>query len=172
MEKKKCFKCGQVKSLNDYYAHPMMGDGHLNKCKECTKKDSTKRRNNNLEECREYDRKRGDLPHRVKARKDYDRKKREENPEEYKRRKYKYTKKYREKNPKKRNANSRLNYHVANGDIKKEKCKVCGDPKVEAHHPDYDYPLSVTWLCDKHHKEEHKKMKQNKREVEVKYKRR
>jgi hypothetical protein len=40
MESKVCFKCGIEKPLSDYYVHPRMGDGHLGKCKECTKKDS------------------------------------------------------------------------------------------------------------------------------------
>ena len=41
---KKCFKCGIEKPLEDFYPHKQMGDGHLNKCKECTRNDSELRR--------------------------------------------------------------------------------------------------------------------------------
>jgi len=32
---KKCIKCGRLISLNDFYKHSGMRDGHLNKCKKC-----------------------------------------------------------------------------------------------------------------------------------------
>lgn len=38
-----CFKCGSEKELSEYYKHKAMADGHLNKCKQCTKKDTQKR---------------------------------------------------------------------------------------------------------------------------------
>lgn len=39
---KVCFKCNRLLPLTDYYVHKQMGDGHLNKCKSCTKSDVKK----------------------------------------------------------------------------------------------------------------------------------
>lgn len=39
LKKKKCFKCNLVLPMIEFYKHNKMSDGHLNKCKVCTKND-------------------------------------------------------------------------------------------------------------------------------------
>lgn len=135
---KTCFKCGMTKPLSEFYKHKPMADGHLNKCKSCTKADVLAHRDDNLEKIREYDRARAKLPHR--------RKKVTEN-----------TKRYRQENPKRYKCNMAVSNALKNGKLERLPCWVCGSEKVEAHHPNYDEPLSVVWLCAVHHKEIHLK---------------
>lgn len=37
---KQCFKCKNILPLNEFYKYKKMSDGHLNKCKMCSKNDS------------------------------------------------------------------------------------------------------------------------------------
>lgn len=37
---KKCIKCDESKPLTDFYKHSLMADGHINKCKACSKSES------------------------------------------------------------------------------------------------------------------------------------
>ena len=61
MTEKTCFKCGEKKHIDCFYIHKAMKDGHLNKCKECTKKDTRLSYDikSSNEEYREKERERG-----------------------------------------------------------------------------------------------------------------
>jgi len=43
------------------------------------------------------------------------------------------------------------------GIIQKQPCQVCGEERVDAHHPDYSRPAHVEWLCRRHHRAVHAK---------------
>jgi hypothetical protein len=68
---KPCFKCQKVQPITEFYVHPAMGDGRLNKCKTCARADVIANRLANEDYYRAYDRKRGyrpGAPEKVKAR--------------------------------------------------------------------------------------------------------
>lgn len=65
MTSKQCFKCLCEKPLSEFYKHPRMADGHLNKCKDCTKQDiHAHRHGQGREKVLAYDRERA-LPQRT-----------------------------------------------------------------------------------------------------------
>lgn len=161
---KQCFKCGVSKPLIDFYKHPSTADGRLNKCKECTKKDTIKNREDNIEYYKAYDRKRAALPHRVELRKEI-----AENwksDPKLKKRNAELKKQWQEKNAIKRAAHVITGNAIRDGRLLKKPCKVCGELKVDAHHDDYTKPLKVKWLCKKHHAEHHKKLREKERKNE------
>jgi hypothetical protein len=121
--------------LSEFYKHAQMGDGHLNKCKECTKADVAKHRQENLERVRAYDKMRASQPHRIASRS-------------------RIVAEYTERFPKRKKANTAVGNAIRDGRLKKQPCWVCGE-KAVAHHADYDRPLDVVWLCQGHHKQAH-----------------
>lgn len=132
---KKCFKCGIEKELTEFYKHPAMADGTVNKCKECNKKDVTKNRNLKSDYYIAYDRERGG------GRVDYA-----------------YTKEYRERYPNKYRAHSLVASAIKKGSlVRPDTCPLCGDTyAIIAHHCDYSKPLEVDWMCEFCHKAWHK----------------
>lgn len=64
---------------------------------------------------------------------------------------------WRQQNPKSYLAHLSVKNAVNLGVIVRLPCEVCGDEKSEAHHPDYDRPYDVQWLCRRHHKRLHSK---------------
>ncbi len=158
---KTCFKCDKEKPFSEFYKHKMMGDGYLNKCKECTKKDSRKHRDDNLEKVKEYDRNRPNAAERSKrfgaAHKD-----RMKNPD-YKKNFRKKRKEWDEGYVVQKGANTIAGHAIRDGRLTKEPCEVCGELKVDAHHDDYEKPMDVRWLCRTHHAEHHKKLREKER---------
>src|SRR5574344_1087726 len=96
----------------------MMRDGHLNKCKECTKNDASEHRHNNIEKIREYDRNRPNAKERAKNNKIKRHENMNKNPEAYKIKKREALRKYREKNKEKYHAHCILYKAVVTGKIK------------------------------------------------------
>jgi len=157
---KKCFKCGCIKPLLEFYKHGQMADGYLNKCKECTKNDSNKHREDNIEKIRAYDRNRPNHIERIKQNKE-----RLENDPIAKQTNNKRIKEWGKQNRNKRNANQKLARAVLRGIvIRKYSCEKCeSDLIVEAHHEDYNKPLEVIWLCSKCHHKRHTQIREQQR---------
>lgn len=146
---KTCFKCNTEKPLEDFYRHPQMKDGRVNKCKECNKADVAKNYRKTFPAKQAYERERAKLPHRKRLVKEY---RQTEAGKEATRR---ANSKYEKQNPIKRAAHIITGNAIRDGKLMREPCEVCGAEKSEAHHDDYNYPMSVRWLCRKHHVAHH-----------------
>lgn len=127
---KTCFKCHRELPLTDFYKHPMMGDGHLGKCKDCTRDDVTENRIKNIGRIRQYDRQRAQLPHRRASIN-------------------RVAQEWIARFPARHRAHNKLNNAVRDRRIAKpdrcQRCQAMG--RIEAHHADYSKPFDVEWVC-------------------------
>lgn len=145
-----CKKCEITKPISDFYKHPNGLCGHDTKCKECAKLLIKAARNKNIDHYLAFDRARANRPDRVAMRKAYMQTDAGKNSHK------KANKKYSENNPKRKAACMAVSNAIRSGLLKPLPCFVCGSTEqIEGHHPDYDSPLSVVWLCMPHHKEIH-----------------
>ena len=135
---KQCFKCGRVLDIEEFYQHKQMKDGHLNKCKDCTKKDVHERSRKCFNKIAEYEKARSQTEKRKQLRQ-------------------LYQKKYRQEHPERVAINLRVRRAINAGEIIKPKCcSVCGkECKTIAHHYDYTKPLDVIFVCQRCHKRIH-----------------
>jgi hypothetical protein len=124
---KKCFKCNGVKDLSEFYRHKQMGDGHLNKCKDCTRKDAALQLEKN-----------------------------KQNPEWVEKEKERVRLKPLKLKGKPRTIiYAEMRSKIASGEIIKLPCAVCGNAKSQGHHEDYSKPFDLVWLCVRHHQDRH-----------------
>jgi len=57
----------------------------------------------------------------------------------------------------KANARSYTKVYLKRKKLIKQPCQVCQSNESQMHHPDYNKPLDVIWLCREHHLAEHAK---------------
>lgn len=72
-------------------------------------------------------------------------------------RRRKYQRALRGKHPERAAIYARVDRAIADGTLIRQPCETCGaDGRIEAHHDDYDKPLSVRWFCHQCHADYHK----------------
>jgi hypothetical protein len=123
---KTCFKCRLSLPRSEFYAHKEMGDGLLGKCKACTKSDVAEYRATHADKVAKLKRAYEKSPKRMKAVREF-------------------TRAWRAADPRRMRAhNAAIRTHKE----PVECCQMCGRVgRLERHHPDYDLPKLVTWLC-------------------------
>ncbi len=136
--------------MTEFYAHPRMADGRLNKCKTCCKSQQRARARKLSKDWRwtvsEMER------HRLKSRKArLEGRATIETPEQAKNR----MERYRVAHHERVSAHRKVKNAILTKKLIPKSCEYCGKKKVQAHHPDYTKPLDVRWLCVKHHAQVH-----------------
>lgn len=159
---KVCFKCGAEKPLSEFYKHPKMKDGHVNKCKECNKKDVRENRVARKDYYQEYDRNRPNRDERVEK-SNLRNKELYKTDETFRQSVLESKQRWADNNQQKRKAHYAVNNAVRDGKmIKPAECEHCGtsEKKIQGHHWSYEpeHWLDVIWLCSRCHGKEHERL--------------
>jgi hypothetical protein len=139
---KECTRCEVVRPLEEFYKRGGGKWGYRSHCKACMSELNKMR--SSTDESREAARRRSAKARRTESGREYSRMKALE---------------YRNRHPRRAKANDTVNTLIKNGTIERRDCGICGEPDAVAHHPDYDAPLNIIWLCRSHHKQAHAALK-------------
>ena len=133
MTMKFCKECQAYKTIDSFYKHPNMHDGHLSFCKECVCERIGNHRAKHIEEARRKDKERYE---KKKSKPGYQEK------ENVRHRKW--------RTPEKMKAHNTVERKLkASKPMNCESCRTEG--KLSAHHPNYAAPENVLWVCQACH---------------------
>ena len=144
---KKCTTCSIEKLESNFDKDKSKKDGLSSLCKECRKL-WRKKNKGRLKELKKTWETKNRSKHLFSRKRRY----RNQRENELLR-----TKEWKLKNNKKVLCHQAVDRAIKKGTLVRQDCIKCGTEKTHGHHPDYDKPLDVIWLCPKHHQEEHLK---------------
>jgi hypothetical protein len=130
---KSCIRCGIMKPLDEFYSHPHMADKHLNVCKTCKRIDSKLYTATDAGQATE--RRRNQKPERQMKMQER-------------------AKQWNHDHPVVQMAHRKVYKMVRAGKlVKPDTCQDCGKvcDRIQAHHPDHNFPEKVEWLCGRCH---------------------
>ena len=148
-----CSKCKCEKNIEDFHKDLSRKDGHSYICKQCNNERSKTYYKTNIVKCRKQKRDYAKSTEGKIIRCKY--------IEQTKNIIAERVKTYRVRNRKKYRCRWRFKKALKAGKIMRpEKCDGCNKKcKPDGHHPDYNYPLKVEWLCKQCHGQRHRKDK-------------
>lgn len=142
----KCKKCGKEKQIDDFPKHKQCRAGVINTCKNCQKEYLKQWKKKNPDKIKKYNKTRNETGIGRKCLREWQKKNKDKIKQNLSRPEVRL----------KHLARLTLNNSIKLGKTKRMFCEICGEEKSEAHHEDYNKPLEVMWLCNKHHRELHK----------------
>jgi hypothetical protein len=170
IENKRCPKCGEVKSITEFYKSVGKLDGHATICRECNKKNRTNYTRKVAD--REFDeiqpkgkkwcwmcRRRLPVEEFSFSRSNYDglsshcrecgKAYKLQHYEQYYGEYYERTRQYRREKPERYRCYWIVQEAIKNGDlVRPGMCSKCGKrDDIVAHHDDYNRPFDIVWLC-------------------------
>lgn len=143
---KVCLRCGELQRIAEFYTHPRMADGHLNKCKDCCRRAAAENPNRRLN-----DRRRNLKPERKARLLSSLRQWAADHP--------KVDRTQRRTWPERFAARIAVAKAIKAGTLVRGPCERGDDTcrgRIEGHHDDYTRQLDVRWLCKKHHADVHR----------------